>query len=421
MASQPWGERGHCRICGDDRLVRFLDLGSTPLADNFLSDEELRQPETWYPLNMVLCRTCSLVQLGYVVPPEKMYHDNYPYVTSVTAAGRRHFETMGRDLYRTFDLTPKDLVVEIGSNIGVLLGGFLKAGSRKVLGIEPVGPIARMANRRGVRTWNAFFDSDTANRILERYGQAKIIVGTNVIAHIDDHHMLARSIRRLLRKDGVFVFEAPWWLDLLSRLEYDTIYHEHLSYLGVKPVRHLCRMFGLELFDVRWQPIHGGTLRYFIAPEGTRPVSPSVETFLGREARENIYDPRRLRRFAEDVREHRRKLTRLLFRLKTQGKRIAAVSAPAKGMTLLNYCGIGPAILDFVTERSPLKIGLYTPGGHIPVVPDRRLLDDRPDYALLLAWNFADAIMANLRPYADRGGRFIIPIPEPRIVRGPSA
>jgi hypothetical protein len=388
------------------------------LADNFLSRDGLDQPETWYPLNVCICRDCSLIQLGYVVPPEKMYHAEYPYVTSVTKAGVTHFNAMGLELYREFGLEPKDLVAEIGSNAGVLLRGFQNAGSANVLGIEPVGPIARMANRNGVRTMNAFFDARSAAAVLKKYGRAKIVAGTNVIAHIDDHHMLARSVRNLLDRKGVFVFDAPYWGDLLDNLEYDTIYHEHLAYLSVKPVKRLCGQFGLELFDVRHVAIHGGTLRYFIGRKGEHPVRPSVARMLGEEKRRGLYDLKRLRTFAADVAKHRDALVSLLVGLKAKGKTIAGLSAPAKGMTLLNYCRIGTSLLDFVTEKSPLKIGRYTPGMRIPVVSDAELVRKMPDYALILAWNFSKEIMKNLKAYADKGGRFIIPVPTPKIVKG---
>jgi SAM-dependent methyltransferase len=405
-----------CRVCHGNDLTRLLDLGFTPPADDFLLPHRLKEPEIYYPLDVLVCRDCGLVQLGYVVPPEILFQRDYPYESSITAAGREHFYTMAEEICREFALERDSLVVDIGSNVGVLLQGFRNRGVTSVLGIDPAENICEIARGNGIDTICGFFSEELAAEIVKTGGKARIITGTNVVAHINDHHTLVKAVEMLLADKGVFIFEAPYLLTLIDNLEYDTIYHEHLSYLSVKPMTRLFDIFGMELFDVREESIHGGSLRYFAGRKGDYPVSDNVARLVKLEDSKGLYDISRLSDFAKSVRRNRQELNWMLGTLRRDGKRIAAVSAPAKGMTLLNYCHIGPEILDFITEKAPLKIGKYTPGTHIPILPDSELIRQRPDYALLLAWNFADEIMSNLDDYRRAGGKFIIPIPGPRIV-----
>ena len=404
-----------CRICHSEELIKFLDLGFTPPADDFLSVDRLNEPETWYPLDVYICNVCSLVQLGHVVPPDILFQKDYPYESSTTSTGVQHFHSFAETVFLRFGLQLNDLVIDIGSNVGVLLEGFKKMGA-DVLGVDPAPNICDIAISRGINTINNFFDYDLAVDILKSNKKAKIITGTNVVAHIDDIHSLVRAIDLLLDEKGVFIFEAPYLVDLIDNLEYDTIYHEHLSYLSIKPMDILFHKYGMEIFDVEKVNIHGGSLRYFVAREKTYPISDNVTEFLKLEENKKIYHIETLKTFAESVYNHREKLNWLLNSIKHDGKRIVGVSAPAKGMTLLNYCRIGPDILDFVTEKSKLKIGKYTPGMHIKILPDSELNKNMPDYTLLLAWNFADEIMRNLNEYTKNGGKFIIPIPEPKII-----
>ncbi len=405
-----------CRCCHGLSLKQFLDLGFTPLADNFLSSTQLHEPETYYPLQVLLCSDCGLVQLDYVVPPEILFQRNYPYVSSTTETGKEHFHSLAEEACRNFKLKPDDLVIDIGSNVGVLLQGFINQGINNVLGIEPAGNICQMARDNGIETINEFFDEVSASRIVAMKGKARLVTGTNVVAHIDNHHAMVRALDTLLDKKGIFIFEAPYLVNLLDNLEYDTIYHEHLSYLSVRPMNRLFQQFGMEIFDVKTVSIHGGSLRYFVTRRGDYPVSENVVRFSEMENAKQVYEIKNLNYFAESVRNSREELTWMLRTLKREGKRIVGVSAPAKGMTLLNYCGIGTDILDFITEKAPQKIGKYTPGTHIPVLPDDELMRQMPDFALLLAWNFADEIMRNLDDYRKAGGKFIVPVPKPRIV-----
>ena len=404
-----------CRMCRSEDLYQFLDLGFMPPADEFLRQEQLRYSRNYYPLEVLMCRGCGLAQLSYVVSPEVLYRHDYPYEASTTRTGREHFGRFAAETVTRFGLGAKDLVVDVGSNVGVLLGNFKAQGTR-ILGIDPAANIVRIAEKNGIPTLNELFSVELAAKIRKEHGKAALITASNCFAHIHDLFDFARGLQTLLTPDGVFILEAPHFLDLVKNLEYDTIYHEHLSYLSLKPLIPFFRGRGLEVFDVQMQSIHGGSFRVFVGRRGRHAVTPRVRQCLKAEAARGLHEERTLRRFAAAVAKNRDELLWLLYSLKHKGKRVVAVSAPAKGMTLLNYCKIGTETLDFVTEKSTLKIGRFTPGSHIPVLPDSELLKEMPDYALLLAWNFSKEIMANLSEYTRRGGKFIVPIPRPRIV-----
>lgn len=286
----------------------------------------------------------------------------------------------------------------------------------KVLGIEPSGNVANIAKKNGIKTINDFFSAKLAKNIFKKFGKASVITATNVFAHINNLDDFMIGAKKLLTIDGIIVIEAPYLVNLIDNLEYDTIYHEHLSYLSVKPVRMFCERHKMELFDVEIQKIHGGTIRYFIGRKGKKSVSNNISKFLKLENRKKIYTNKELDMFAKKVKLHRDELLTLLFNLKKSGKKIVGISAPAKGNTLLNYCKIGPELLDYITEKNIMKIGSYTPGMHVPVYSDKELLIDKPDYALVLAWNFADEIMANNKSFTRNGGKFIIPLPRPKII-----
>jgi SAM-dependent methyltransferase len=402
-------------MCGSTKLYRFLDLGFTPPADQFRRKDQLREPDVHYPLQVVMCESCGLAQLNYVVSPEVLYRSDYPYESSTTQTGRKHWAEFAASVVKRLGLGPGSLAVDIGSNVGVLLAAFRDQGMR-VQGVDPAANIVMIARENGIDTICEFFNEDTARQIVAEKGPASVVTATNVFAHVDDLDALVTSVKALLEERGVFIFEAPYFVNLLKQNEYDTIYHEHLSYLSAKPLVPFFAKHGMDVFHIEQNDIHGGSFRVFVAHKGQRPVSGEVADLIAEEERLGIYTRARLDRFAEEVRENKRDLTWLLQSLKHQGKRVVAVSAPAKGMTLLNYCRMDNDLLDFVTEKSTLKIGRYTPGAHIPVVPDSELLAQQPDYALLLAWNFAEEIMRNLEDYRRKGGKFIIPIPSPRIV-----
>ncbi len=405
----------NCRMCNSTSLHEFLDLGFMPPADQFLRKDQLSECDIHYPLQVMMCENCGLAQLSYVVSPEVLYRHDYPYESSTTNTGQLHWTEFADNVVKRFSLSQKDLVVDIGSNVGVLLSAFHNNGM-KVQGVDPAANIVLIAQSNGIDTICDLFNMDTANRILANKGHATVITATNVFAHIDDLDSFMRSIKVLLDERGVFIFEAPYFVNLLKHNEYDTIYHEHLSYLSVKPLVPFFAKHGMEVFDIEQRDIHGGSFRVFVAAKGQWQVSEVVGELIQQEIEQGIYSHEVLAKFSNAVKENKRELTWLLNLLRHQGKRLIAVSAPAKGMTLLNYCKIDNDLLEFVTEKAQLKIGRFTPGAHIPVVPDSELLVQQPDYALLLAWNFADEIMNNLSEFRQRGGKFIIPIPMPRIV-----
>ena len=402
-------------MCGSGRLRKFIDLGFTPLADAFLGANQLQEPETTYPLQVRQCDDCGLAQLTHVVSAEVRYRHDYPYESSVTQAGRRHWKEFADSVCSRLALSGHDLVIDIGSNVGALLQCFQANGTR-ILGIDPASNIVRIAEQRGIETWDEFFGSHVVDRVLREKGKAAVITATNVFTHIDDFRDFMSAVDALLVDNGVFILEAPHFGHLLRSLEYDTIYHEHISYLALRPLERLFGQCGMEVFDVQERDIHGGSFRAYVARAGSYPVADSVRAMLAWEHEAGLYDVYVLEDFATKVAVNRSELVRLLHNLKSGGKRIAAVSAPAKGMTLLNYCRIGPELLDFVTEKSHLKIGRFTPGMHLPVMDDDALIRHKVDYALLLAWNFADEIIGNLGEFTRRGGQFIVPVPSPRIV-----
>lgn len=384
-----------CRICGNQDLSLIINLGYQPLADRFLTYDQLQDPEIYYPLDVWMCDHCGLAQLGYVVPKEVLYQDAYPYLTGQNVEGVKHFRKMAVDVVCQFGLKPDDLVVDIGSNDGTLLKGFRDLGCR-VVGIEPCEQIAQHA---GLETISKFFST---KMVGDHFGpiKTKVITATNVFAHVNDLQEFMRAIDMLLAPDGVFIIEAPNFYKQLENNDYTQIYHEHLSYLSPEPVCKLVKQFGMTVDGITWHDIHGGTLRYHVKRGGR--ISAIMRPKIGD--------------FVKKVERGRNELKTMLHEIKRKGKTIYGVSAPAKGNTLLNYCRIGTDILDCITEKTPMKIGKFTPGQHIPVVPDSWLIEDMPDYALLLAWNFSESIMGTLHEYTDKGGRWIIPIPEPHII-----
>jgi hypothetical protein len=405
-----------CRICDNPKVAPFLDLGATPLANSFLKREELSGPESRFPLQVVFCDTCGLVQLDHVVPPEVMFR-SYIYVSSTSQTMPAHFSAYADDVVSRGRRSPEDLFVEIGSNDGCLLRA-LKKHEARILGVEPATNLAAIANAEGLTTVNDFFCERSAIAIRESEGPAKVVIGNNVLAHVSDLKGLMNGLDALLRPDGVGVFEVPYLVDLLEKCEFDTIYHEHLSYFSVGALQRLFSSKGFQVHDVKRVPVHGGSIRVYVSRTGigSDPL-PSVSELLALEKRENLSSLQTYNAFATQVGLSKRKNRSLLSKLKESGARIAAYGAPAKGNTLLNYFEIGNELLDYVVDRSAYKQGMYTPGTHIPVVPPSRLLKDQPDYVLVLAWNFIEEIMDQQEEYLSRGGKFIVPIPEPRIMQ----
>lgn len=384
-----------------------------PLANAFLQPEEVDRDEPRYPLTVLRCGACGLAQLTVVVDPKLLFSE-YPYQSSASIPMRAHFVDLAAELVSRF-APPGSLVVEVGSNDGVLLEPLIGRGARAV-GVEPARNLAALANARGLETWNEFFGTEVAVRLARERGPAAIVVANNVLAHIDDLGDVLRSLDTLLAHDGVLVAEVPYLGDLIDRVEYDTIYHEHLSYFALAPLARLFGQARMELFDIRRLDVHGGSIRIYVARAGTRSSSQRLREAEEAERRAGLADPTVYARFAERVGASRTALRTLVAELRGAGKRVAALGASAKGNTLLNYCGFGPTEVAYVADSTPLKQGRLTPGTRIPVRPESAIREDRPHYTLLLAWNYADTILARFEDYIASGGRFIHPVPIARVI-----
>ena len=404
---------GDCRSCGSTSLTEVLSLGRQPLANALRRPEELRGAEPAYPLDLVLCADCSLFQITESIPPEELFED-YPYFSSVIAALVEHARRLVERTIATRGLGPESLVVELASNDGYLLQHYRDAGV-PVLGIEPARNVAAVAEERGIPTRCAFFGRELAAELVGEGIRPDVLHANNVLAHVPDLNGFVAGIAALLGGHGEAVIEAPYVKDLLDKCEFDTVYHEHLCYYSLTAIDGLFRRHGLRVHDVERIEIHGGSLRVFAAAEGSRPGSEAVSSLLQEEAAWGVDRPDVYLKFAQRVLEIKRQLRELLGELKADGASIAAYGAAAKGATLLNTFEIGAETLDFVADASPHKQGLHMPGSGLEVVPPERLLEERPDYVLLLAWNFADEILEQQRDYRAVGGRFIVPIPEPRV------
>ncbi|OGJ13389.1 hypothetical protein A3K82_00440 [Candidatus Pacearchaeota archaeon RBG_19FT_COMBO_34_9] len=398
-------------MCDSKNLYEFLDLGFIPPADRILSKEDLNGPEIFFPLKVAQCLDCGLTQLTYAANPKILYGERYLYESSITKTGREHFFGMADSICKKFNLNTNSLVIDIGSNVGVLLNGFKKNGMN-VLGVDPAPKIAKIANENGIETWPEFISSPVAVKVVSKKGKAKIITGTNVFAHIDDKEELIESIKIMLDEDGIFIIEVPYLVDLIDKMEYDTIYVDHLEYISVKPLVKFFKKFRMDVFDVEKYDIHGASIRIFVCKEGKRRIEESVKKFLDLEEEKGVYKKEVLDSFSGKVRKHKKEFGELLRELKKQGNKIAGISAPAKGNTLLNYCKIDSSIVDYITEKSLIKIGNYTPGMHIPIISENKISEDKPDYGVVFAWNFADEIIKNNKEFSEAGGKFIIPITE---------
>ena len=409
-------EQHTCRSCGQAGLTTVLPLGKTPLANSLLTKEQLSQPERRFTLALAFCPHCSLVQITETVPPEKMFSE-YVYFSSFSETMLRHARESARELMQARGLNDKSLVVEIASNDGYFLKNFVEAGI-PVLGIDPAANVAKVAEANGVKTLCDFFGVALAEKLVQQGKAADLILANNVMAHIPEINGVMKGIRLLLKADGLFVMETPYVKDLVEKLEFDTIYHEHVFYYSLTALKHLFERNDLTIADAKWVPIHGGTLRVSAARKDNRGAkcSDAAKAILAEEEKSVVTSLPFYQNLATKVNELRTKVVGILAKLKSEGKRVAAYGASAKGSTLMNTFGIGGESLEFVADRSTAKQGRYTPGTHLPIVAPEALLKEMPDYVLLLTWNFADEIMAQQAEYRRRGGKFIIPLPEPKIV-----
>ncbi|GGC07768.1 NDP-hexose 3-C-methyltransferase [Novosphingobium endophyticum] len=402
-----------CRSCGGTSLQPFLDLGYTPLADRLIKPETCEVPELVFPLVVAFCPDCALVQILETVAPEILFADAYPYYSSFSPALLEHSRSNVEQRLAERELGPSSLVVELASNDGYLLKNYVERGV-PVCGIDPADGPAAAARKAGVPTLCEFFTESFAREFVSEHGQADIVHANNVLAHVADTNGFVSGIRNLLKPDGTAVIEMPYLLRLIEHVEFDTIYHEHLCYFSLTALDNLFRRHGLFLNRVEELAIHGGSLRIFVEPfEAT---DTGVKQMLAHEKAIGLDQPAYFTEFSARVDALREKLVALVEQLKGQGHSIAAYGAAAKGATMLNYCGLDTRHLDFVVDRNVNKQGLLMPGAHLPILDPEELAKRRPDYVLMLAWNFADEILAQQQAYLAAGGRFIVPVPEPRIV-----
>ena len=407
--------RGSCRVCDGSRLHLVLSLGRTPLANAFLSGPAEFASEMTFPLDMYFCDTCSLLQLLDVVAPDVLFR-HYLYASGTSDTIAAHNQALASVVVERLGLGADDMVVEVASNDGSLLKHF-RSRQLRVLGIEPASNIAQLAHAAGVETINEFFTEDVARHVRETHGDAAVVVANNVLAHVDDPRGFLRSARALLRPGGAVIVEVPYVGELLDRLEYDTVYHEHLSYFSIHALLALAEAVGLRVERIDRVAIHGGSLRVWFRADSDCPHHGASVLSMDRDERSaGLHEMPRYERFRDQVEGNREALRRLLQDLADSGKTVAGYGAPAKGNTLLSYCGIDCRQLPYTVDKSPLKVGLFTPGTHIPVLPVSALAERRPDYVLILAWNFADEIMRQQAQHQVYGGRFILPIPQPTVV-----
>jgi len=403
-----------CRACGCAEGQLVLDLGQQPLANNFLRAEDLGKPEPRFPLRVFVCPACRLIQITDLVPPVKLFSE-YLYFSSNSDAMLRHARQAVEGYRARLQLGPQSLVVEVASNDGYLLRNFQQA-KIPCIGIEPAANIAKVTRDMGIETRTEFFGHDLARRLGAERGRADLIIGNNVFAHAPDINDFIAGLAELLATGGQVALEFPYGVDLVEKNEFDTIYHEHVFYFALTPLLPLFRKHGLEVVHVERIAIHGGSLRIMVGHVGAHVVEPSVKAMQAEEEAKGVGTMAFYRRFEAQVQQLKEELVGRLQGLRHEGKRIAAYGASAKGSTLLNYCGLGPELLDFVVDRSVHKQGRFTPGTHLPIIPPDELVRRRPDATLLLTWNFAEEILEQQQAYRAQGGKFIIPIPRVLVV-----
>lgn len=403
-----------CRSCGASTLAPVLSLGKTPLANALLAEADLAKPEPTFPLDLVFCPECTLVQITEEVPPETMFGE-YLYFSSFSDTMLKHAEAISTRLTGQQKLGSGSLVVEIASNDGYLLQYYEQAGV-PVLGIEPARNVAKVAEEKGIPTLVRFFGRDVASELAAEGRRADVIHANNVLAHVPDLNGVVAGFSALVKDDGIVVVECPYVRDFVEHCEFDTIYHEHLCYFSLTALDRLMERHGLLVHDVEKLPIHGGSIRIHASRKGAYPRSERVTAMLADEKAHKVDDLSYYADFAARVNGLKKELVEMIADLREQGARIAAYGAAAKGATLLNFFGIDRRSIDFVADRSTYKQGRYMPGARIPILAPSALLEKSPDYCVLLTWNFADEILEQQAAYRERGGKFIVPIPNVRVV-----
>ncbi|HXR18546.1 MAG TPA: class I SAM-dependent methyltransferase [Steroidobacteraceae bacterium] len=405
-----------CRFCGQALRTTFVDLGMSPLCQTHIEPHQLNHMEPFFPLHAWVCERCFLVQLEEYVAPANIFSE-YAYFSSYADSWVEHARKYSLQMRERFGIGRDSLVMEIASNDGYLLQHFV-AASVPVLGIEPAANVAKVAQDKGIRTEVCFHGRTSADKIVAKYGQADLLLGNNVLAHVPDLNDFVAGMKRLLKPSGVITMEFPHLQRLMEQNQFDTIYHEHFSYFSFFTVEQVFAAHGLTLFDVDELSTHGGSIRIYARHAGdhSKTVSERAQQLRARELALGFDRLRTYQNFAEQVKSTKRKILSLLIDLKNRGKSIVGYGAPGKGNTLLNYCGIRTDLLSYTVDRNPYKQGKYTPGTHIPILTPDRIRDTRPDYVFILPWNLKDEICAQMNFVREWGGQFIVPIPEPQIL-----
>lgn len=404
-----------CQICNFSKLHTVLDLGYQPLCDSLLTTEMLNEPETTYPLRMMWCQNCTGVQIDYCVAGQEVYHPDYPYRSGITKELAQYQENMALSLARKFNLHSDDLVIDVGSNDGTLLKGFQKAGV-KTLGIEPTN-IARIANASGVKTIQAFFNIETARKVKKEFGSASLVITTNTFAHMQGLGEFIMGTYKLLKDGGLFINETHYLLDVLKGGQFDTIYHEHLRTYSLKSLITLFNQYDFTVTDVERGDRYGGNIRVIATKGKNRKISPEVKKLLRLEKEFGLGKKETFTRFANRAKKARLEFMDFLIRTKKMGKHIVGNSCPARSSTLLNYYGVDKGLLSYLAEQpTSLKLNMYLPGKHIPIVNNQRLIDEQPDFVVILAWHYAKPIMEQLKARGLKSD-FVIPLPDFKIVK----
>lgn len=401
-------------ICNTS-IEPFMSFGRMPIANGFLSPAQFAG-EYFFELQVAFCAECGMVQLADPVDPEKMFHENYAFFSSTSTGMAVHFKQLAGQLLRDHLQTPDPFVVEIGSNDGIMLQHLAKAGLRH-LGIEPSRNVARKAMDKGICTLCKFFDEGVAREILAENGPADVFVGANVMCHIPQLHAVLAGIKTLLKPNGVLIFEDPYLGDIVEKTSYDQIYDEHVFYFSLKSISHLVEQHGLEVVDVIPLGVHGGSMRYVVAQQGTRTVSASVSGLRTKEAALGLHRSEAYQRLRRNIERSREDLMQLLHDLKRQDKRVVGYAATSKSTTVTNYCGITSDLVEFISDTTPVKQGKFSPGAHIPVRPYEDFAADYPDFALLFAWNHAGEIMAKEQKFRSAGGQWLVYVPRVEVLK----
>ena len=404
-----------CRLCRSSELVSVLKLASTPPANAFVSQKNIKYEQKKYPLELFFCESCTHIQLLEVVNPIELF-ENYVYVSGTSPVFVEHFSNYAKTIIDTYNPSLKSYILDIGSNDGTLLKFFQKMGY-STIGVDPAVDISKKAQKEGIFTINDFFNLDSSIKIKERYSTASLITANNVFAHSDDLIGITKAVKNLLSKDGLFIFEVSYLVDVYQKTLFDTIYHEHLSYHSVFPLVKFFQRNNMELIDVTRINTHGGSIRCVVKNrEDKRPVNNSVKNLLDLEKSLSLNKKKTFINFANNIQERKKELRNFIHKIKAQNKSIAGFGAPAKATTLIYEFGLEHNILDFIVDDSPLKQGLFSPGLHIPILASSSIKELKPDYLLILAWNFADSIIKKNSEFIESGGKFIIPLPNLQVI-----